>query len=326
MTRRGFIALLGAATALRPIALLAQRATSRALIAVMIGASKQASERWRSGLPQGLKELGYVEGQDYDIEYRYADGDLTRQPALLEELIQHDPKIIVVGNWSAALAAKQATSRIPIIVASTVDPIGSGLATSVARPKENVTGMFVDYGSLLGKQLELGFELFGIRRVGMLLNVNNPIAASLRQDTEAAAKAMAAQLISAEIRTPTDIDAAFQSLAREGVKFVVVYPDPMFLGERWRFADLEIKTHLAAVYSHRAHVEAGGLMSYGVEIRENWRRIAVYVDKILKGAKPVDLPFEQPTKFELVINLKTARALGMTIPEAFLLRADEVIE
>jgi len=179
MKRREFIALLGAATFWWPTVLLAQSPDLRPLIAVVIGASQQSSERWRTGLPEGLKQLGYVEGRDYDIEYRYADGDLTRQPALLQQLLRRDPKVIVAGNTSAAVAARQATSRIPIIV-STIDPIGAGLATSIARPNDNVTGMFVDYARLLGKQLELGFELFGTKRAGLLVNINNPIAPSLR--------------------------------------------------------------------------------------------------------------------------------------------------
>jgi len=323
MRRREFIALLGAATFWWPTVLLAQSPDLRPLIAVVIGASQQSSERWRTGLPEGLKQLGYVEGRDYDIEYRYADGDLTRQPALLQQLLRRDPKVIVAGNAGAAVAARQATSRVPIIV-STVDPIGAGLATSIARPNDNVTGIFVDYARLLGKQLELGFELFGTKRAGLLVNINNPIAPSLRSDAEAAANTIPAQLISADIQTPTDIDDAFQGFAREGVKFVAVYPDPMFVNERRRFADLEIKTRVAAIYSQRAFVEVGGLMSYGIDLRDNWRRIAAYVDKILKGAKPVDLPFEQPTGLELVINLRTAKALDLSIPPSLLARADEV--
>jgi putative ABC transport system substrate-binding protein len=177
----------------------------------------------------------------------------------------------------------------------------------------------------VGKQLELGFELMpGAKRAGMLVNLNNsPI---VRQGAETAAQAMAANLIPVEIRTPADIDSAFQTLARERVRIVIALADLMFLNERRRMAELAIAAQLPVVYGFREHVEAGGLMSYGVDMRANFRRAAAYVDKILKGAKPADLPFEQPTKFELVINLKAAKALGLTIPESFLLRADEVIE
>jgi ABC-type uncharacterized transport system substrate-binding protein len=324
MRRREFIVLFAAAAASRPFITLAQVSTKRPLIAVLIGASQAVSQHNRNALTQGLQELGYVEGRDYDIQYRYADGDVTRQPALVDELIRHRPNVIVTGNALAGLAAKQATASIPIVAISG-DPVSLGLATSHARPKGNVTGIFVDYVSLVGKQLELGFELMpGTKRAGMLVNVNN--VTIVRQGAETAAQAMAANLIPVEIRTPADIDSAFQTLARERVRIVIALADPMFLNERRRMAELAIAAQLPVVYGFREHVEDGGLMSYGVDVRANFRRAAAYVDKILKGAKTADLPFEQPTKFELVINLKAAKALGLTIPESFLLRADEVIE
>jgi putative tryptophan/tyrosine transport system substrate-binding protein len=230
----------------------------------------------------------------------------------------------VTANILGALAAKQATASIPIVTISG-DPVALGLAVSDARPKGNVTGIFVDYVSLVGKQLELGFELVpGAKRAGMLVNVNN--VTIVRQGAETAAQAMAANLIPVEIRTPADIHSAFQTLARERVRIVIALADPMFLNERQRMGELAIAAQLPVAYAFREHVEAGGLMSYGVDLRASNRRAAAYVDKILKGAKPADLPFEQPTKFELVINLKAAKAIGLTIPEAFLLRADEVIE
>jgi putative ABC transport system substrate-binding protein len=324
MRRRRFIVLFAAAVASRPVITLGQVSTQRPLIAVLGGTSQAAGQHTRNALTQGLQELGYVEGRDYDIEYRYADGDVTRQPVLVDELIRHKPNVIVVPNALAALAAKQATASIPIVTISG-DPVSLGLAASDARPKGNVTGIFVDYVSLVGKQLELGFELVpGAKRAGMLVNVNN--VTIVRQGAETAAQAMAANLIPVEIRTPADIDSAFQTLARERVRVVIALADPMFLYERRRMAELAIAAQLPVAYAFREHVEAGGLMSYGVDLRANYRRAAAYVDKILKGAKPADLPFEQPTKFELVINLKTAKAIGLTIPESFLLRADEVIE
>jgi putative ABC transport system substrate-binding protein len=324
--RREFIARLGGAALAWPLTARAQVSPRRPLIAVVIGASQAASERWRGGLPQGLEELGRIEGQDYDIEYRYADGDLTRQPAIIDELIRRKPDLIVVGNSIAAIAAKQAAASIPIVFASSFDPIGLGLAASFAHPDKNVTGIFVDYPSLVGKQLELGFELTpGVKRAGMLVNINNTNAAA-RQGLKNAAQTVAARLISAEIRVSADLDIAFQTLSRERVSTVIALPDPMFLNERRRMAELAIAARLRVVYGLREHVEAGGLMSYGVDLRENWRHVAAYVDKILRGAKPADLPIEHPTKFELVINLKSAKAIGLTIPESFLLRADEVIE
>ena len=327
MRRREFLGLFAAAVASRPVIALAQASTKRPLIAVLSGASQATSQRWLSGLPQGLQELGYVEGRDYEIEYRYAEGDLTRLPVLVDVLIQHKPNVLVVGTTVAAIVAKRATASIPIVVAATADPVSIGLATSQARPPENVTGIVSSLGSLVGKQLEFGFELIpGAKRAGMLVNATNVSSTFLRQGAETAAHAIAATLISVEVRTPADIDSAFQTLARERLNIVIVVPDAMYVNERRRIAELAIAARLPVVYGFREHVEAGGLMSYGIVLRENWRRAAAYVDKILKGAKPADLPFEQPTKFELVINLKAAKAIGLTIPEAFLLRADEVIE
>jgi putative ABC transport system substrate-binding protein len=245
----------------------------------------------------------------------------------VDELIRHKPNVIVIGIANAALAAKQATARIPIVYTGVLDPVSIGLAASYARPGENVTGMFSDSHSLVGKQLELGFELMpGAKRAGMLVNVNFAGAAVYRQGVETAAQAMAANVVPVEVRAPAEIDGAFQTLARAQVNIVIVPPDVMFLNERRSIGELAIAAQLPVVYGLREHVEDGGLMSYGVNLRENFRRAAAYVDKILKGAKPADLPFEQPTKFELVINLKAAKAIGLTIPESFLLRADEVIE
>jgi ABC-type uncharacterized transport system substrate-binding protein len=218
-------------------------------------------------------------------------------------------------------------ASIPIIVASTADPVSLGLAASLARPRGNVTGISAALDSLVGKQLELGLELMrGAKRAGILVNVNSEASTVLRHGAETTAQAMAVNLVSVEVGAPSDIDKAFQTLSRERVSIVIVHGDSMFINERRRIAKLAIATQLPVVYARREHVEDGGLMSYGSDLRENFRRAAAYVDKILKGAKPADLPIEQPTKFELVINLKAAKAIGLTIPEAFLLRADEVIE
>ena len=327
MRRREFIGLLAVIVASWPAIALAQVSTKRPLIGVLIGGSEIATRPWRSALPQGLQELGYIEGRDYEIEYRYAEGDLTRHPALVDELIRHKPNVLVVGTTSGAVAAKQATASIPIVVAAAGDLVGLGLVASQARPKGNVTGIIFNFDSLVGKQLEFGFELMpGAKRVGMLVNLSNVISTVLRQGAEAAAQTMAANLISVEVRTPADIDSAFQTLAREQVNIVIVPPDAMFLSERRRIAELAIAAQLPVVYGTREHVEDGGLMSYGINLRENFRRAAAYVDKIFKGAKPADLPIEQPTKFEFVINLKTAKKLGLRIPPTLLARADEVIE
>jgi len=326
MRRREFLGLVAATMASRPVIALAQVSTKRPLIAVLSAASQATSQRWIGGFPQGLQELGYVAGRDYDTEYRYGDGDHTRLPLLAEELVRHKPNVIVTGSSGATLAAKQAAGDIPIVFAGTAEPVALGLAASQARPGGSVTGIVSNLDSLAGKQLELGFELMpGRKRAGLLVDVGSPVSALVRQGAEIAVRAMAVNLISIEVRASGDIDPAFQ-LTRERVNLVVVPPDPMFLNERRRIAELAIAARLPAVYGLREHVEDGGLMSYGVDLRENFRRAAAYVDKILKGAKPGDLPIEQPTKFELVINLKAAKAIGLTIPESFLARADEVIE
>jgi len=326
MRRREFLGLVAATMASRPVIALAQVSTKRPLIAVLSAASQATSQRWIGGFPQGLQELGYVAGRDYDTEYRYGDGDHTRLPPLAEELVRHKPNVIVTGSATATLAAKQAAGDIPIVFAGTAEPVALGRAASQARPGGSVTGIVSNLDSLAGKQLELGFELMpGRKRAGLLVDVGSPVSALVRQGAEIAVRAMAVNLISIEVRASGDIDPAFQ-LTRERVNLVVVPPDPMFLNERRRIAELAIAARLPAVYGLREHVEDGGLMSYGVDLRENFRRAAAYVDKILKGAKPGDLPIEQPTKFELVINLKAAKAIGLTIPESFLARADEVIE
>jgi putative tryptophan/tyrosine transport system substrate-binding protein len=280
-----------------------------------------------SAFAQRLQELGYVKGRDYEIEYRYADGDLARLPKLADELIRLKPSVILVTSSPAAVAAKQATATIPIVAASVVDPVSLGLAASYAHPKGNFTGIVGGWETVVGKQLELGFEMVPRAKVaGILINVAAATAAFLRRGGEIAAQAVPARLVPVEVRVPTDIDAAFQALTRERVSIVIVPTDPLFLSERRHIAELAIAAELPIVCGFREHVEDGALMSYGIDLRENLRHAAAYVDKILKGAKPADLPIEQPTKFELVINLKTAKALGLKIPEAFLLRADEVIE
>jgi putative tryptophan/tyrosine transport system substrate-binding protein len=327
MKRREIIGLLVVPLASLPFIALAQVPPKRPLVGVIIGASQAESERWRKGFPQGLQELGYIEGRDYEIEYRYADGDITRQPMLVDELIRLKPNVIVAGNSAAAVAAQRATASIPIVAAAIFDPVSLGLAASHARPEGNVTGLVGGWDTVFGKQLELGLELVpGARLVGVLVHAGFAPGAFYQRSAEIAAQAMAARLLSVYVHASAEIDAAFHTLTTERVNLVIVHPDPMFVNERRRIAELAIAAQLPIVYGFREHVEDGGLMSYGIDLRENWRRVASYVDKILKGAKPADLPIEQPTKFELVVNLKTAKALGLTIPEAFLLRADEVIE
>jgi ABC-type uncharacterized transport system substrate-binding protein len=316
-----------AALASGSVKALAQGSTSRPLIAVLLGGAQSTVQRWLGGLPDELQLLGYVEHRNYEAEYRYADGNLGRLPRLAAELASLNPDVIVVANTAAALAAKRAAPNIPIVVAAATNPVRFGLAKDHARPGGSVTGMLAGFEELAGKQLELGLQLLpGKKRVGMLVNNANVTNEIYRQNAEITAQAKAADFSWVTASTPTDLNTAMNELANKHVDYVVVPADAMFLSERRRLAELAMTAKLPAVYALREHAEDGGLMSYGVDLRRQFRRAAVYVDKILRGAKPSELPFEQPTTFELVINLKTAKALGLTVPASLLTRADEVIE
>jgi putative ABC transport system substrate-binding protein len=327
MRRRDFISQLSGALIALPRASMAQVAAKRPLVAVLIAASSTAAARYLSGLPQGLQELGYVEGRNIDIVCRYADGDLTRAPGLADELVRLKPDVIVTPNTAATLALKQATATIPIVNVSLTDPEGFGFIESMARPGGQVTGILLTLDSLPAKLLQLALEVLpSATSIGLLLNVSNPAHAVFLRNIESAAATFARKLVPVEIRVPDDLDAAFQTWVHERVDLGLIIYDGMFLSERRHITALAAAARLPIVYAYRQHVEDGGLMSYGIDLRENFRRAAVYVDKILKGAKPGDLPVELPTKWELVVNLKTAKELGLTIPQSILFRADEVIE
>src|SRR6266567_4785130 len=327
MRRRDLVALVAATLALGSVKALAQASTHRPLIALLLGGSQATVERWLGGFPEQLNALGYVEHRDYEIEYRFADGDLGRLPRLAAELALLHPDVIVVGNTAAALASKRAGPSVPIVIAAATNPVWFGLARDLARPEGNVTGMLAGFESLAGKQLELGLQLLpGKKRVGMLVNASNVVSEVHRQNAETAAQTKAAELSSVTASTPMALNNAMNELANRRVDYVIVPADVMFLSERQRIVELASAMKLPTVYAFREHAEAGGLISYGVDLREQFRRAARYVDKIIKGAKPSDLPFEQPTKFELIINLGTAKALGLNVPPSLLARADEVIE
>ena len=306
---------------------MAQVAAKRPLVAVLSSVTSIAAAHLLSGFRQGLQELGYVEGRNIDIVHRYADGDLTRIPALADELVRLKPEVIVCETNAATVAFKQATTTIPIVNAGLNYPESFGLITSMARRGGQVTGILSTLDSLPAKQLQMMLELLpGATSIGFLLNASNPTYAVHRRNAESAAASFARQLVPVEVNVPDDLDAAFQAFMRERVDLVLILGDAMFVIERRRIATLAIAAHLPAMYAWREHVEDGGLMSYGIDLRDSYRHAAVFVDKILKGANPADLPVEQPTKFELIINLKTATALGITIPPSVMVRADEVIE
>src|SRR5712692_2138527 len=279
---------------------------------------------------QGLRDLGYVEGRNVEIEYRDAGGRPERLPALAAELVALKVDVILAGSTPQALAAKQATRTIPIVFTGALDPVASGLVTSLARPGGNVTGLSSIAPELVGKRLELLKQAVpGVSRVAVLWQPGGSgehTDKDMLKAAEVAARALGVRLQFVEARGPADFDRAFSDMTRAHASALTSLGGSMFFNERRRLVDLAAKNRLPAVYPQREFVDAGGLMAYGPNIADGWRRAATYVDKILKGAKPGDLPIEQPTKFELVINLKAAKALGLTIPPSLLARADHVVE
>jgi putative ABC transport system substrate-binding protein len=275
---------------------------------------------------QGLRDLGYVDGQNLAIEYRWAEGKLDRLPELAADLVRFNVDLIVAPVSTSAQAAHEATRTIPIVMIGVGDPIGLGLAASLARPGGNVTGT-ASYGpELAGKSIELLKEVVhDLRRVAVFFVPANPAQARTLKDASEVASALAVQLQPLEIVSPDDLDGAFRRAATEHAAAVWVLGDPMFIAQRDRIAALALSANLPTMFLTRANVDAGGLISYGPKFAQLYRRAATYVDKILKGAKPSDLPIEQPTTFELVINLKTAKALRVSIPQSVLVRADEVV-
>ena len=273
-----------------------------------------------------MRELGYVEGQTIAIESRWAEGRYDRYPALAGDLVRLKVDVIVTVGGAATQAAKQATRTIPIVMSVVIDPLGGGLVPSLARPGGNVTGLSV-MTETVGKQLEVLKEVVPkLSRVAVLWNPANPGSAPQLREAEVAARTLAVWLQTLEARTPKEIEIAFDAITKERAGALVVLADAIFTNQVGQIAGLAMKGHLPSIYGLREYVEAGGLMVYSPNTLELERRSATYVDKILKGAKPADLPIEQPTRFELVINLKTAKALGLTIPQSVLLRADQVIE
>jgi putative ABC transport system substrate-binding protein len=268
-----------------------------------------------------------VEGQNIAIEYRWADGKYERLPALAAELVRLKVEVIVTSAPPVPLAAKQATSTIPIVFTSAADPVAAGLVASLARPGGNITGLADIDPLVVGKHLELLKEVAPkVSRLAVLRNPDNQGHPTTLRQAEGAARALGVQLHVLEARTPAEIDAAFAAMRSQQAGGVLVLRDAFFFVQQTQIVALAAKNRLPAVYGWRQIVEAGGLMAYGASLPQMWRRAATYVDKILKGAKPADLPVEQPTKFELVINLKTAKALGLSLSPSLLQRADEVIQ
>lgn len=323
MRRRKFIALLGGTAIVWPYVVIAQQTDRMRKIGVL------ANEPWSAidGLRQGLRELGYIEGHNLRLEYRYAEGQTERYPALAAELVALPVDAIVTTGTPAALAAKRATTTIPIVMATGGDPVGTGAVSNLARPGGNITGLSSLTSEVDAKRFELLRELLPtLSRVGVLMNPVNSFNIIAAQHVRSVAETLGVRLDFVEVSTEAEFDEAFRSLRRLHPDAVVVIADAFLLGHRTRIAQFMAESHLPAIYAYRDHVEAAGLMTYATNFRDLFRRAAIYVDKIFKGAKPGDLPIEQPTKFEFVINLNTAKALGLTIPPVLLARADEVIE
>jgi putative tryptophan/tyrosine transport system substrate-binding protein len=324
MRRREFItALCGAAVAWPGVAHTQEQ--KRYTLAHFSAGPVSPPELW-AVFVESLRDLGLVEGKNVTFERRYADDKLDRLPELAAELVRLNVDVIVTVGTLAPLAAKQATKTIPIVMVNAGDPLGSGLVDSLARPGGNVTGMSLMAPDLGAKRLELLKEVLPqVSNVGILWNAANPYTALVFKETERAASLLGVRLQSIEVRSLNDIEAALRS-ANQGIGALIIVEDPMTFGHHKRISDIAASNHLPAIYGMRENVASGGLMSYGTNNADLYRRAAGYVDKILKGAKPADLPVQQPTKFELVINLKTAKALGLDIPPTLLARADEVIE
>jgi putative ABC transport system substrate-binding protein len=324
MNRREFITLLGGAAAAWPVSGRAQQARVWRL-----GALETTSQAMNSAnyniLREALRDLGYVEGQNLVIEYRSADGRDERFPQLAAELVSMKVDLILTRGTPATVAARNASGTIPIVMTSTADPFA--LVGNIARPGGNVTGMASLLVDLTSKRLALLAEIVpGLARVGILSNPDNPNYPRTRKNYETAAQSLGMQLVPLDVRTPEDIAAAFVAAGRQRLDALSAGTETVTQANRSLIAGLATEHRLPAVYGSREFVDAGGLIAYGVSYPDLYRRAAIFVDKIFKGAKPADLPVEQPTRFELIVNLKAARVIGLTIPETFLARTDEVIE
>jgi len=319
------LALLAAGAA--PVSVRAQQAGVYR-VGYLSTPTRESVERGLDAFLRKLRELGWVEGQNLVIEYRWAEGNVERLPDLAAELVRRKVDVIVAPAGSAALTAKNATSSIPIVMIFPSDPVEMGLVASLRRPGGNITGTtFTPGPEIFGRQLQILKETIPrASRVAILSNPADPSFALQVREVEAAARTLHMRLQHVEARGPEQFDSAFAAMARERADALLVNGTSTFLAHRVRLAELAVKNRLPTMYSFRESVEAGGLMAYAVNMAAFVERAAVYVDKILKGAKPADLPVEQPTKFELVINLKTAKALGLAIPRSLLARADEVIQ
>jgi putative ABC transport system substrate-binding protein len=326
MRRRDFINLMGGVAAAWPLMARAQQAGKLPVIGLLGSATLLAESERVAAFVQRLRQLGWIENRNVAIEYRWAEGRSERFVEIATEFVQLKVDVIVTTTSPASIAAKQATSVIPIVVANSNDPVGLGLVASLARPGGNVTGVSNQIADTASKRIELLREVApGLQRLAILADVGNPGPILDMREAQATARMLGLEAVALEIRRAEDIGPAFE-LAKGRADALYVAPDPLVNSNRVAIHTLSLAARLPTMHGVRDYVEAGGLMSYGPNIADLYRRGADYVDKILRGAKPADLPVEQPTKFDLVINLTTAKALGLTVPPLLLARADEVIE
>jgi putative tryptophan/tyrosine transport system substrate-binding protein len=325
MKRREFITLLGGAAAAWPIAARAQQAGKTSRIGWL--QPGPIPDPWVKGFRQGLQEFNYVEGKNLIIEYRWGDGSFDRLPAMAGELVGLNPDVIISVNTAALLALQKVTTTIPIVMLGTADPVGLGLVRSLARPGANITGMSVMAPELSQKRLQLLKEVVpDLDRVTVLSNPGNPAVILALQETQTAAQVLGLTLHSVDVREPSEIDLALSTIAREPPGALALLIDTMIHSQRVPIVAFAVKHRLPTISPFREFAEAGGLLAYGPQLPDLLRRAVGLIDKILRGERPANLPVQQPTKFELIINLKTAKALGLEIPPTLLARADEVIE
>jgi putative tryptophan/tyrosine transport system substrate-binding protein len=326
MRRREFISLLGGVAAW-PLAARAQQPSRVYRIGVLELSPAASNAANFDALRKGLRELGYVEGQNLVLDYRSADGGAERFPQLAAELLRLNVDLIVTRGTPAVMAAKNATGTVPIVMAASAEPVETGVVARLARPGGNVTGLSALSTELVAKRLELLREtVAGIRRIALLANMENPAVPSQWEEFKTAAPLLGFEAQLLDVRKSEDIARAFHTAIAQRADAIFVQNDTVTLTNRRQLVELAAKHRLPAMYNNREWIDAGGLIAYGVSYPDLYRRAAIFVDKIFKGATPADLPVEQPTKFELVINLKTARALGLDMPPPLLARADEVIE
>ena len=326
MRRREFVALLGSTALAWPIPARAQQGGKLATIGLLGSGTAAAQSQWTAAFVQRLRELGWTEGRNVTIEYRWAEGRSERFAEFAAEFVRLKVDVILTHNTPPVIAAKQATSVIPIVFATAADPVDTGLVASLARPGSNVTGLSSQTTDLASKRIELLREVVpGLRQLAFLSQPDNPYVVFDMRQAESAARRLGLETASLEIRRAEDIAPAFEEL-KGRAEALYILPDPLLFTHRLRINTLALGARLPTMHLLREYVEASGLMSYGPNWSDQWRRAADYVDKILRGAKPADLPVEQPTKFDLIINLTTAKVLGLTFPDKLLALADEVIE